>query len=215
MTSLRNHNNSTAERQETTSSPDYLCGSLMKKVDVEEWTEYWVVLEGTTLMCYDTKHNTKPLIGWIELTRDTRYSLGREKKRSFPFCITKEGKRYLFETECPESRNRWSSAIKLCIRGLTYPAEASETTSPSDKFSSETLFLDDMSDDLNAVNFVDDESIFEKSLESIQPARRSWLYQKLFANPTSCKYVNRDGFATDEVVVRDENKEMKFMPWYT
>lgn len=116
-----NQNGSTSNGEIT----EDVCGFLEKKEDGNKWIKYWVVLLTGRLKHYtcipssqdDT--NGGPLIGWIDLTRDTKCTISKQKGHYFPFYVEKPpGKRYLFRVASNQSRQRWVQEIETSIKQL-------------------------------------------------------------------------------------------------
>lgn len=111
----------TIQQEDENAPPVYIEGYLHKKEERNKWVEFWVALEGRFLKFQRHKLENENigsrLIGWIELTKESKCYMGRKKDYSFPFYIQKPGKRYLFKTSCTLSRHRWVKAIELSIQG--------------------------------------------------------------------------------------------------
>ena len=120
---------------------EYICGWLNKKEDGNKWVEYWVVILGRLLKCHrcepkNKEHAEDYLIGWIELTCDTKCINGKTKDCHFPFYIEKRGKRYLFKTMCPLLRARWINMIELAIQGVSPEVSPTKLSDDSGKHES-------------------------------------------------------------------------------
>lgn len=100
----------------------YIEGYLSKKE--EKWVEFWIVLEDRYLMIHSSKPTTTTnegcydrLIGWIEITNQTKCIMGKKKSYSFPFYIQTRNGKYLFKTPSTLLRHQWVKAIQLSSQG--------------------------------------------------------------------------------------------------
>lgn len=100
----------------------YIDGYLHKKERC--WMKYWVILQGNFLLIHiekpkSTEYMREYLLGWIEINKETKCTMGKKRNYSFPFYIqTKKGK-YLFKTESALARHHWVTAVKLCAQGIS------------------------------------------------------------------------------------------------
>ena len=100
------------------SAPLYISGFLHKKE--ESWVEYWMVLREVCLFIHSAKPAQQTerdlLIGWIEISTETRCIMGKKRGYSFQFYVRTNTGKYLFKTDSTLARHRWVTAIKLCAQ---------------------------------------------------------------------------------------------------
>lgn len=109
----------TSEVEEKETIVKYMEGYLHKKEDRNKWLESWVILERRHLFFHRQKPEriNEHLIGWVELTPDTKCTMGKKRGYTFPFYVEKQKKRYLFKTTCHLSRHQWVKAIEASVSG--------------------------------------------------------------------------------------------------
>ena len=78
---------------------EYMSGYLNKKEDGNKWVLYWVVLTDRLLKHFKVCHNYDyddteecSLVGWTEVTPQTKCILGKKKDNGYLFYIEKRGK---------------------------------------------------------------------------------------------------------------------------
>jgi len=103
---------------------EYMSGYLNKKEDGNKWVLYWVVLTDRLLKHFKVCHNYDyddteecSLVGWTEVTPQTKCILGKKKDNGYLFYIEKRGKRYLYKTPCLQTRHQWMKAVEAAVHG--------------------------------------------------------------------------------------------------